>query len=349
VTLRVAFVGCGWWTTFAHLPTALATPGVEVVGISDSDPDRLAAAERQFGLGVNFDDAHRMLDELECDIAVVATPNSTHHEYAKHALQRGFHVLLEKPMVIEPAHGRELVAIAEAAGLHLVIGYATHYNDQVRRLREEIARGRLGQLENVTCVYASIVRELYRGNPTTYTDVFGYPVHGPAPTTYTTPALAGGGQGQSQLTHAAALMFWTTGLRPTEVAAFTSNVDLPVDLVDAVVMRFAGGSVGSISTTGGVHPDHDEIIQLSVFGSEGHAVLDVTQGTCAIHDSAGVEFLTPLPPEGRVPEAGPLANLIDLVRGSGTNYSPAHIGALTAEFIAGMYTSANERRMVLLE
>lgn len=349
MTLRLAFVGCGWWTTFAHLPTALATPDVEVVGISDSDGDRLAAAERQFGLGVNYADAHRMLDEVECDIAVIATPNSTHHEYAKHALQRGCHVMLEKPMVIDPAHGRELVSIAEAAGRHLVIGYATHYNEHVARLKDEIARGRLGRLENVTCVYASIVRELYRGNPTTYTDVFGYPVHGPAATTYTTPALSGGGQGQSQLTHAAALMFWITGLRPTEVAAFTSNADLPVDLVDAVVMRFADGSVGSISTTGGVHPDHDEIIQLSVFGSVGHAVLDVTQGTCTIHDAAGTEVYAPLPPETRVPESGPLANLIDLVRGVGTNRSPAHIGALTAEFVAAMYVSARERRMVLLE
>lgn len=346
--LRVAFVGCGWWTTFAHIPTALTIPGVEVVGISDSDPDRLAAAERQFGITAVFADAHRMLAEIECDVVVIATPNSTHYEYAKHALETGRHVMLEKPMVIDPAHGRELVDLAERSGRHLVIGYATHYNEHVIRLKAEIAGGRLGALENVACVYATIVRELYRGSPVTYKDVFGYTVHGPAAATYTAPALSGGGQGQSQLTHAAALMFWTTGLHPVEVAAFTSNADLPVDLVDAAVMRFDDGSIGSISTTGGVHPDHEEIIQLSIFGSEGHAVLDVTRGTCEIYDSAGVETLQSLPPERRVPEEGPLTNLIELVRGGGPNRSPAPIGATTAEFVAGMYASAAERRIVTL-
>ena len=349
MTLRIVFVGCGWWTTFAHLPTALALRDVEVVGLSDSDPGRLAAAEQQFGLAAaTFPDAHRMLAEVECDVAVIATPNNTHHEYARHALERGLHVLLEKPMVLDPAHGRELVELAEKAGLHLVVGYATHYNDHAMRLKTEIARGRLGTLENVACVYASIVRALYGGNPVTYQDVFDYPVHGPDAATYTTPAISGGGQGQSQLTHAAALLFWTTGQRPVEVAAFTSSAGLPVDLVDAAVMRLDGGALGSISTTGGVHPDHEEIIQLSVFGSAGHAVLDVTQGTCRIFDGDGVETLSPLPREGRVPERAPLTNLIDLIRVGGVNRSPASLGATTAEFIAAMYSSARERSVVML-
>lgn len=348
MTLRVVFVGCGWWTTFAHLPTALAHPDVEVVGISDSDPKRLAAAELQFGPFPTFTDAHQLLEEVECDVAVIATPNSTHYEYAKHALEGGLHVLLEKPMVLDPAHGRELVELAHKAGVHLVIGYATNYNEQAIRLKTEIAGGRLGTLESVACVYASIVRDLYSGNPVSYQEVFGYPVHGPDAATYTTPTISGGGQGQSQLTHAAALMFWTTGRHPVEVAAFTSNAGLPVDLVDAVVMRFDDGSVGSISTTGGLHPDHKEIIQLSVFGSAGHAVLDVTRGTCDVYDRDGVESMPTLPPEARVPERAPLTNVIDLIQGRGPNRSPADLGATTAEFIAGMYVSANEHRMVTL-
>jgi predicted dehydrogenase len=348
VTLRVVFVGCGWWTTFAHLPTALAHPDVEVVGISDSDPERLTAAEQQFGLSTTFTDAHRLLAEVECDVAVIATPNSTHYEYAKHALERGLHVLLEKPMVLDPAHGRELVELAHSAGVHVVIGYATHYNAHAIRLQAEIAAGRLGTLESVACVYASIVRALYGGSPDSYQDVLGYPVHGPHAATYTTPAISGGGQGQSQLTHAAALMFWTTGRLPVQVAAFTSNAGLPVDLVDAAVMRFDDGAVGSISTTGGLHPDHEEIIQLSVFGSAGHAVLDVTRGTCQIYDGDGAESLPPLPAGARVPERAPLTNLIDLIQGRGPNRSPVDLGATTAEFIAAMYTSAREHRMVTL-
>ncbi|MEO3930622.1 Gfo/Idh/MocA family oxidoreductase [Micromonosporaceae bacterium B7E4] len=346
--LRVAFVGCGWWTTFAHIPTALAAPDVQVVGIADSDPGRLAATENRFGLSAAYADAHEMLATVDCEAVVVATPNSTHYGYARKALELGRHVLLEKPMVVDPTEGWELCTLAQRSGLQMVVGYATHYNTQAQRLKEEIADGRLGDLENVACLYASIVRELYAGNPATYTDVFGYTVHGPAAATYTTPAISGGGQGQSQLTHAAALILWATGLTPTQVAAMTHNSGLPVDLVDGVLVRFDNNAVGTISTTGGLHPDHEEIIELSVFGRSGHAVLNVTQGTCVIHDANGIETLPTLPRNRRVPESGPLLNLIELIRTGGPNHSPPEIGASTAQFVDAMYRSASEGRTIVL-
>ena len=347
MTLRIAFIGCGWWTTFAHLPAALADPGVQVVGISDNDETRLATVVARFEVESSFADAREMLAAVECDIVVIASPNSTHFEYASLALEHGCHVLLEKPMVIDPVDGWKLVEIAERLALHLVVGYAIHYNAQVARLRDEIASGRLGELESVSSKYFSIVRELYRGNPRPYQEAHGYPVHAPAPATYTSNG-SGGGQGQAQLTHAAALVFWTTGLRPVEVAAFTNNADVPVDLADAVVMRFDNGSVGTISTTGGVGPTHDEKIELSVFGREGHAFLDVLRGTCSIHDAAGVEMLPTLAPGLRNPERAPLNSLIDLARGCGINQSPPRNGAMTADFIAAMYRSAAERQVISL-
>lgn len=349
MTVRVAFVGCGWWTTFAHIPAVLDHPDADAVGIMDANAERLASAQQSFGIAAGFTDAREMLGSVECDAVVIATPNSTHYDYARLALSMDKHALVEKPMVLRPEDGRALVQLASERGRHVVVGYATHYNAQAARLREEIRAGRIGDIEHTACLYASVVRELYRGNPQQYRDVFGYPVHGPAADSYAVPAMSGGGQGQSQLTHAAALMLWVTGLHPVRVGAFTHEADVQVDLADVVAIQFADGAVGTISSTGGVNPRHDEIIQLSVFGRRGHVLLDVTQGTASIHDDDGVETLPPLAAAQRVPPEAPVNNLIELILGHGENSSTVELGSMTAGLIEAMYRSASERRMVSLD
>ena len=94
--------------------------------------------------------------------------------------------------------------------------------------------GRIGTIEYVSCQFASIVRELYRGNPEPYRDILDYAVNPPDARTYADPEIAGGGQGQTQVTHSAALLFLLTGLKPTGVAALTEPFELAVDLADAV-------------------------------------------------------------------------------------------------------------------
>src|SRR5438552_9055013 len=179
-----------------------------------------------------------MLDEVEPDGVVIAVPHAHHYPAARAALEHGAHVLLEKPMVLEPAHGRELIALARARGRELIVGYPWHYNVQARAVRGALAEGRIGKLEFVSCLFGSTVRELYKGHGTAYDQYFGYP--GPQDETFSDPKLAGGGQGQTQLTHSAALLFWLTGLVPTRVSAFCASFELEVDLCDAVALRFDG-------------------------------------------------------------------------------------------------------------
>ncbi len=185
---------------------------------------------------------------------------------ARAVLDRGLHLLLEKPMTIEPPDARALAALAEARGVELIIGYPWHYNRQVLAVRDAIAEGRIGTIEYVSCQFASIVRELYRGNPEPYRDILGYSVNPPGARTYADPEIAGGGQGQTQVTHSAALLFLLTGLRPVSVAAMTEPFELAVDLADAVVVRFANGAIGSLGSTGSVLPGQDEILEYRIFG-----------------------------------------------------------------------------------
>jgi predicted dehydrogenase len=350
VSVRVGVVGCGWWATFAHLPALQAHPDAEVVALAERDPAKLAAAGDRFDVAARFATAEELLAAVELDAAVVAVPNALHHPVTKRLLEAGVHVLLEKPMVIEPAHGRELIELARRHGVQLLIGYPLHYNPQAIALREQIAAGRIGAVEHVSCLYASIVRELYAGHPERYGDgVFDYAVNAPDPGTYQDVAVAGGGQGQSQASHAIALMLWLSGLTPQRVTAFTSSFELPVDLADAVAIRFGGGAIGTLSSTGGLTPGHDELVRCEIFGRDGHVTFDVYEGAAAIHTAAGVERLAVPTTAQRYPERAPAVNLVEAALGRAGNGSPPEVGLDTAALVAAMYRSAAEDRAVAVE
>jgi predicted dehydrogenase len=82
---------------------------------------------------------------------VIATPAQSHYAVARAALEAGKDVLVEKPLALETAHAEELVALARAQGCMLAVGHLLLYHPAVRRLREIVLAGELGE---VLYVYA---------------------------------------------------------------------------------------------------------------------------------------------------------------------------------------------------
>jgi predicted dehydrogenase len=347
---RIGVIGTGWWSTYAHLPSLTSYPRAEVVAIADPSPERLAHAGEHFGIGAQFSNYQEMLDRCDLDGAIVATPHATHYSVATELLSRGVAVMLEKPMVLRAREARDLVRLADQHHVKLVVGYPYHFVEQHARLRERIAHGALGQLQLTQSLFASMVLEYYRANPQAYADVFKWQVTGPQPTTYSEPSVAGGGQGHLQVTHSAALLLWLTDLRPREVAAFMHSADLKVDVCDAISLRFDGGAVGTLASTGGI-PARQHInqqLELRLYGSEGYALLDAMAGTCSIYYNDGsVERLDDVPAESRYPQEATSRHLVDLILGdSQINMSSGEIGARTVELLEAAYRSAAERRVV---
>jgi predicted dehydrogenase len=350
---RIGVIGTGWWATYAHLPALMSYPRAEIVAIADPSPDRLAQAGEHFGISSQFADYRAMLDRAELDGVVVATPHTTHYAIATDVLARAIPLMLEKPMVLHAAEARELVRLAQQQHVPLVIGYPYHFIDQHALLRARIADGALGKIQLTHSLFASMVLEYYRANPQAYADVFQWRVTGPQPNTYSDPAVAGGGQGHLQVTHSAALLLWLTDLRPREVAAFVEGFDLAVDLCDAISVRFEGGSVGTLTSTGGVPAAQSSHQQLEyrLYGTNGYAWLDPMAGTCSIFYNDGkVERLDDVPAEGRYPMQTTSRHLVDLILDPEmTNRSPAEIGTRTVELLEAAYRSAAERRVVNID
>jgi predicted dehydrogenase len=210
-----------------------------------------------------------------------------------------------------------------------------------------VRAGRIGELEHVACLFASVVRELYRGAPARYAEVLGYPLAVPGDRTYADPAVAGGGQGQTQVTHAAALLLWLTGLEVESVAAFTAPFELAVDLADAVALRFRGGAVGTLASTGSVVPSQPELLEYRLFGRGGDVLWDVNDGRAVVRlaDGSRQELVEP-DEAARYPEAAPSANLVEVALGRAPNGSPGEIGVAAVELVDALYRSAAEGRAV---
>lgn len=350
---RIAIVGAGWWSTQAHLPSLKQYPDAEVVAIADLNQEKLRAAGDAYGIQCRYTDFRQMLDEEKLDGVVVATNHATHYEVAKEVLARKLGLMLEKPMVLHAREARELKRLADESGVPLVIGYPWHFVPQHRQLRELIASGKLGRIQVVSNLFASMVLEFLRGRPQAYASIFNYPVTGPTEATYSEPGVAGGGQGHLQVTHSAALLLWLTGLKPVSVAAFMEKFDLKVDLCDAITVRFEDDAIGTLASTGNIPAAHsgNQKFEYRIFGTEGYATLEVLDGTCTIYTNAGnVQRLDPTPPERRYPQEATSRHLVDLLLGrTTTNISPADVGVKTVELLEAAYRSASEGRLVRVD
>jgi predicted dehydrogenase len=340
MTAGVAVIGCGSWSTEAHLPALATNPDAELVALVDPIAEAREAAAARFGVDRTYGSHQELFAEQAPAGVVVATPHVHHYEPARAALEAGAHVLVEKPFVLEPAHGRALQRLAQERGREVIVGYPWHYNRQAIQLREAVRAGRLGRLEFASCFFGSMVREYYRGDTLAYQPEFKL-TRAPRSETYSEASLAGGGQGQTQVTHSAALLFWLTGLRPRRVAAFCESFDLDVDLVDAASIVFHGGAVGTIGSTGDRPSGHEDLLQIHLCGTDGIATFDVMAGRLRLYGPNGDrEELDELAPDQRYPHWAPANNLVDVVLGRGKSQSPAEIGCVTVEFLTAMYGSA---------
>lgn len=338
---RIGVIGTGWWATQFHLPGLVAYEHADVVALADRDPGKLAAAGDRFDVARRCPDYRELLALDALDGVVVAVPHAYHHEIARAALDAGKHVLLEKPLTLTSADAWDLVRTAEDRGLHLVAGYTLQFTRHARLAREIVRSGRLGELRLVSGVFASMVESYFRGCPDDYADVFGFPLTGPDAATYSDPALSGGGQGQTQVTHPMGLAFWVTGLRPDEVYARMDNVGLGVDLVDAITFRLTSGALGTIASTGSVRPGQPQQQALWYYGSEGLMVQNFGAGHLEAHFNDG-SMQTPedLAPGELYPADAPARCLVDLIRGEGENLAPGEPAAYTVEFLEAAYRSA---------
>lgn len=149
-TVSVGIAGYGYWgPNLARNFDGL--PGAKVGAVCDSSPERLGHARGNLPQAVMFADFQEMLDQADLDAVVVATPARTHHALARAALLAGKHVMVEKPMATSTAECDDLIRLAAAKGLTLMVGHTFLYSDAVREVIRIIASGEIGEIRYINC------------------------------------------------------------------------------------------------------------------------------------------------------------------------------------------------------
>lgn len=110
------------------------------------DPDRCYADYKTM-----FAEEAKRPDGIE--VITIATPNSTHYEIAKAALNAGLHVICEKPLFFEVAEGEEIKALAEAKGKIVGVTYGFSGHPLMLQMRAMVANGDLGEIRMVELQY----------------------------------------------------------------------------------------------------------------------------------------------------------------------------------------------------
>lgn len=341
--LRIGLIGTGSWAFASHLPV-LARRGeeVEFVAVSGLDRGLLERARREYGFAVLSEDYRDVL-AAGVDACVVSSPGGLHHEHARAAIEAGAHVLVEKPMTIAPGDAWDLVDLAAARDLHLLVAFGWNYRPMVRALHAALAEHEIGTIEMISIQMASATRELLLGTGAYHDSAAAAP---PEPRTWIDPALSGGGYGQAQLPHALGLALWLTGLRGE--AAFGligAPAGAAVELHDAVAVRFRDGAIGTIAGTSahtGLQGDK-HLLELQVTGSAGQARIDLERELAWIWAENGAyeAKLEVAPGDGAYDCDGPPLALVDLALGRKVeNCSPGELGARTVEVLDAVYRSA---------
>lgn len=145
MNVNVALIGLGYWGP--NLARNLAdVSGANLHTLCDLDSERLSRLARHYP-GVRLLTDYRIVcDDSEVDAVVIATPVHTHFHLAAEALRAGKHVLVEKPIARTSDQCRELISMAAAGGLLLMAGHVFIYNAAVRKIKEYIESGLLGQV-----------------------------------------------------------------------------------------------------------------------------------------------------------------------------------------------------------
>ncbi|MEU1719783.1 Gfo/Idh/MocA family oxidoreductase [Nonomuraea sp. NPDC005692] len=141
--IRVGLIGYGTAGAYFHAPLVHATPGLRLSAVVTRNPERQAEVAHRYG-AAGVPDMRELWEHS--DLVVVASPNRTHVSMAAAALAEGLPVVVDKPVARTAEEARELVRLAEQAGVMLTVFQNRRWDGDFLTVRRLIAEGRLGDV-----------------------------------------------------------------------------------------------------------------------------------------------------------------------------------------------------------
>jgi predicted dehydrogenase len=347
-------IGVGW-AGHQHAHAYAAHPDVELAGIAGLEEDVRAALASRHGVERHVARWEELLDDDGLDVVSVAVPTFLHAPIAVAALERGLHVLSEKPIARTPQEAERMVAAARGAGRVLDVAFNHRQRGDIQTLKRVIEEGRLG-----TPYYTKAWWLRRTGIPT-------------LGSWFTSADKAGGGPlldigvhvldyslfllGQPRITAVSASTYDLLGTAgfgsgpEMEKSGATGTKTFDVEDLATVFMRLQDGGTLLVEASWAAHRTAGDEFGITIYGTEGGAELIVRDmepiGSLRIFtDEAGVAAETALSPPAGSGHDAVVAQFVEKVRnGGGDNGANA---VELARIVDACYRSAADQREVRL-
>lgn len=240
--VRLGIIGVGNMGS-SHIKNALKglMPEIEITAVADIKPDRLEWAKEQLPEVKTFDSASALMDSGEVDAILIATPHYDHPVLAIEGLEKGLHVMSEKPAGVFTKKVREMNAAADKSDKIFGIMFNQRTNCLYRKAYELVHSGKYGEMKRVTW----IITDWYRTQA--YYNSGGWRA---------TWSGEGGGVLLNQCPHQLDLWQWICGM-PEKITAVCHegkwhNIEVEDDVM--IYAEYANGATGTFITTTGDYP-----------------------------------------------------------------------------------------------
>jgi predicted dehydrogenase len=144
LSVDLAIIGCGGITELAHLPCAARVEQVRVSALVDTDLARAESLAKRHGVPRIARDVTELAELPQA--AIVALPHDLHASVSIPLLQRGVHVLVEKPMALSVGECDRMIDAAERSGAVLAVGLVRRFLPELKRAKAIIESGVLGRI-----------------------------------------------------------------------------------------------------------------------------------------------------------------------------------------------------------
>ena len=336
--VRIGVIGAGSFASRRHIPVVIKSSNAELMALCRRDKEMLRKVAEHFGCNNTFTDYKEMLDSVEMDAVIIATPHALHYENARLALEKGLHVLIEKPMAVKSDEARELAKLAKDKGLVVVVAMNPPFWQHTNYVREIIKSGEIGEIEEVSISWVGNAEHVFGLVP--------MPDNMPGvvpPTIFRgDPKLGGGGHFIDSGSHLVSELFWTTGLNACEVYAVMDNAEL--DMRTTMGIKLENGAVCNITNIG--NSKISRRLHNVYFGSKGTLFVDGMPFKVTIVKPDGEQITVT---EADMPSSQqPVENFIDAILGKTEPLCSADDGVKVVEAIEAAYNSAKTGKMILL-
>ncbi len=345
---KVAIIGCGR-VSEKHLKAySKLKDRIELVCVADTNTEgaKKLLAERGF-VGVKiYSDYEEMLNTEKVDICAITVPSGLHYKIATFCLNKGLHILLEKPMTMSSSESKELYELSKKVDKKIAMGHIYRYFPIVGILRDDLASGSFGKITHGTiCVRWGHGQDYYDS------------------AAWRGTWKSDGGALMNQSIHAIDLLLWLMGSKAVSVNAKLARRlrNIEAEDVGMAVMELESGALAMLEGTTATLPSDKEAM-FSIFCEKGAVSLGLKRGKPSLNirnekgHSMNFKYIRKQLSKGGFksfsyalnPHTGIYADLINAIDNNTQPIADAYAGFTSVDTLMGIYRSAKEGCSVAL-